>query len=147
MDDHLLLFLVLFPLLSVVGIALIVIGLSSIRKARAREERERTRASGTVVDMIKHLSLGRGKPLVAWHPVVEFRVNGQTVRHECHTGCWSEQLQPGEQIDILYDADDPSHYHVEKLTGWEATGDKVTVVVGILWVVVASLIAFIVSRH
>lgn len=146
MDDHLLLFLVLFPLLSVVGIALIWIGLSGIRKARVRAERERTRASGTVVDMVRHLSLGRGKPCIAWHPVVEFRADGQTVRHESRTGYQAGQRRLGERVDILYDADDPSHFHLEKLSEWEAAGDRVTVIVGILWIVVASIVAFAVSR-
>ena len=147
MDDHLLLFLVLFPLLSVGGIALIWVGLSSNRKARNREKRECTRVSGTVVDMVKHLSLGRGKPLITWHPVVEFTVEGQNLRHESRTGCRSEQIRIGECIDILYDADDPSYFHLEKQFEWEATGNRVIVVVGILWILVASIIAFIVSHH
>ena len=146
MDDHLLLFLVLFPLLSVGGVALIWIGLSSIHKARVREERERTRASGTVVDIVKHWSLGRGKPLITWHPVVEFRVDGKNLRYESSTGYRSEQLQVGKHIDILYDAEDPSHYHLEKLSEWEVTGDKVTVIFGILWIVIAGIVAVVVSR-
>ena len=146
MDDHLLFFLVLFPLLAVGGVALIWIGLSGTRKARRRAERERARASGTVVDMVKHLSLGRGKPLIAWHPVVEFRVEGQTLRYESREGYLTGQFKVGECVDILYDADDPSRYHLEKLVEWEAKGDKITIVVGILWVVVAGIIALLMSR-
>ena len=146
MDDHLLFFLVLFPLLAVGGVALIWIGLSGTREARRRAERERARASGTVVDMARHLSLGRGKPLTAWHPVVEFRVEGQTLRYECRDGYSASQLKVGERVDILYDADDPSCYHLEKLAEWEATGDRNTIMVGILWVVIAGIIALLVSR-
>ena len=146
MDDHLLFFLVLFPLLAVGGVALIWIGMSGTRKARRRAERERVRASGTVVDMVKHLSLGRGKPLTAWHPVVEFRADGQTLRCESRDGYSSGQFTVGERVDLLYDADDPSRYHLEKLAEWEATGDRITIVVGILWVVIAGIIAWLVSR-
>ena len=146
MDDHLLFFMVLFPLLAVGGVALIWIGLSGTRRARRRAERERARASGTVVDMVKRLSLGRGKPLTAWHPVVEFQVEGQTLRHESRDGYMSNQFKVGERGDLLYDADDPSCYHLEKLTEWEATGDRITIVVGILWVVIAGIIAMLVSR-
>ena len=39
MSDRLLLFLVLFPLLSVSGVALVWIGLSGLREARGQEER------------------------------------------------------------------------------------------------------------
>ena len=124
MDDHLLFFLVLFPLLAGGGIALIWIGLSGTRKARRRAERERARASGTVVDMVKHLSLGRGKPHTVWHPVVEFRAEGQTLRYESHDGYLPDQIKVGERVDLLYDADEPSCYHLEKLAEWEATGDK-----------------------
>ena len=146
MDDHLLFFLVLFPLLAVGGVTLIWIGLSGTRKARRRAERERVRASGTVVDMVKHLSLGRGKPLTACHPVVEFQVEGQTLRHESRDGYMSNQFKVGERVDLLYDADDPGSYHLEKLTEWEAAGDRITIVVGILWVVIAGIIAMLVSR-
>ena len=146
MDDHLLLFLVLFPLLSVGGIALIVIGLSGIRKARRQEERERSRASGTVVDIVKHLSLGRGKPLIAWYPVVEFRAEGQLLRHESREGYWPAQIRVGEHVEILYDADDPSHYHMEEGPEKQAAGCRVTVLVGMLWIAVASIVALFVSR-
>ena len=146
MDDHLLFFLALFPLLAVGGVALIWIGMSGTRKARRRAERERVRASGTVVDRVKHLSLGRGKPLTAWHPVVEFRVEGQTLRHESRDGYLSGQFTIGERIELLFDADDPSRYHLEKLAEWEATGDRITIVAGILWVVIAGIIAWLVSR-
>ena len=146
MDDHLLFFIVLFPLLAVGGVALIWIGLSGTRRARRRAERERARASGTVVDMVKHLSLGRGKPLIAWHPVVEFRVDGQIRRYESRDRYMSGQFTVGERVELLYDADDPSCYHLEKLTEWEATGDRITIVVGILWVVIAGIIAWLVSR-
>ena len=96
--------------------------------------------------MVKRLSLGRGKPLSAWHPVVEFRADGKTLRYEGSTVCRSEQVQVGERVDILYDAEDPSHYHLEGLSEWEATGDRVTVGFGILWIVIAGVIAVIASQ-
>ena len=146
MKDQMLLFLVLLLLLSVSGIALLWIGLSGVRKARRQAERERTRASGTVVGMAKHLSLGRGKPLIAWHPVVEFQADGKTLRHESRTGYLVDQFTLGESVDILYDADDPSHYHLEKLFERNITGDKVTAIFGILWLVGAAIVAYIASR-
>ena len=146
MDERLLLFLVLFLLLSVGGVALLWIGLSGIRKAHEQAERERSRASGIVVDMVKHRSLGRGKPLTAWHPVVEFRADGETLRQESRTGYWLDQFKIGERVDILYDADAPSHYHLEKLFERHVSGNKVTAIAGILWIIVAGIVAFIVSR-
>ena len=146
MDDRFLLFLVLSPLLSVGGIALVVIGLSGIRKARGQAERERARASGTVVDMVKRHSLGRGRPLTAWHPVLEFRAGGQTLRHESREGYWPGQFTVGERVEILYDADDPSRFHLEKLFEGHVTGCRITVRVGILWVVLAGVAAWLVSR-
>ena len=146
MDEQLLLFLVLFLLLSVGGDALLWIGLSGIHKAHEQEERERTRATGIVVDIVKHISLGRGKPLMASHPVVEFQADGETLRHESRAGYWLDQFRIGERVDILYDADDPSHYHLEKLFEKQISGERVTVMVGILWLVVAGVVAFFVSR-
>ena len=146
MDDQLLLFLVLFPLLSAGGIALLWIGLSGARKANEQAERERTRAAGVVVDRVRHFSLGRGKPLMGWHPVVEFRVDGKTRRHESCAGYWSDQFSIGESVEILYDADDPSHFHLEEQFERQASADRVTVIVGVLWIVVAGIVAYFVSR-
>ena len=146
MDDQLLLFLVLFPLLSVAGIVLVVIGLSGIRKARLQAEREQSRAAGTVVDIVRHLSLGRGKPLTAWHPVVEFEAEGQTIRQESREGYPSGLFTVGENVGILYDAEDPGRFHLEKMTEKNAAVHRVTVLAGILWIVLAGIVAFLESR-
>ncbi|MBQ6374257.1 MAG: DUF3592 domain-containing protein [Clostridia bacterium] len=145
MNDRLLFFLVLFPLISVGGIALIWIGQSGLRKAREQEASERTRASGTVVDLVRHFSLRRGST-ASWHPVVAFRVDGQMVRHESCTGYWLDRLEVGEQVDILYDTDDPGRFHLEKLFDRQIAADRLTVKIGILWIAVAGVIAGIVSR-
>ncbi|MBR2571926.1 MAG: DUF3592 domain-containing protein [Clostridia bacterium] len=145
MNDHLLLFLVLFPLLSVGGIALIWIGTSGIRKAREQEERERVRAFGTVIDLVRHVSLRRGKPPVC-HPVVEFDANRKTHRYESRTGYWLDRVRVGERVEILYDADDPSRFHLEELFSRQIAGEKVTVLAGILWIIAAGIAAFVLSR-
>ena len=145
MSDRLILFLVLFPLASVGGIALIWIGLSGLRKARALEERERSRASGTVVETVRHVSLRRGK-IPTWHPVVRFTADGETHCHESRVGYWLGQFEVGESVDILYDANDPSRYHIEKLFDKQITADKITIVVGVLWIVAAGVVALFVSR-
>ena len=145
MDDRLLFFLVLFPLLSVSGIALVWIGLRGVRKARRQEEQERARASGTVVEMVKHFSLRRGKPS-SWHPVVEFTVDGQTLRYESPDGYWLDQFKVGECVDVLYDADDPSRFHLEKLFERQIASDKVTIALGMLWIVAAGFVSYFTSR-
>ena len=145
MDDHILLFLVLFPLLSVGGICLVMIGRSGIRTARKQAEQERARASGTVVDLVRRHSLGRGKPFTSFYPVVEFPAGGQTLRHESREGYMSGQFSVGERVEILYDADDPSHFHLEKEFEKNISGCRVTVFVGILWIVIAAIAALIVS--
>ena len=143
MDDHLLLFLVLFLFLSVGGVAMLWIGLSGIRKARVQAERECVRASGTVVELAKHMSLVRGRPLIVWHPVVEFQADGKTHRLECRTGYWVDQFKVGEGVDVLYAADDPGHYHLEKYFEQHISADRVTVIAGVVWLVVSAVVAYI----
>ena len=145
MDERLLSFLVFFPLLSVCGIALVGIGLSGIRRARRQQEQERARTTGIVVDFVVHRSLRRGKP-PSWHPVVEFEADGRLIRQECRDGYWLDQFRVGEQVDLLYDADDPGRYHLEKLFDANVTGDRVTVAVGILWIAIAGVVAWLISR-
>lgn len=146
MNDQLLLFLVLFLLLSIGGIALIAIGLSGIRKTSEQRERECVRASGTVVDVVKRMSLGRGKPLFVWYPAVAFQAEGQMLRYESREGYLAGQFTVGERVDILYDADDPSRFHLEKGFDKQITGHRVTALAGILWIVIAGIAAFLASR-
>ena len=146
MSDRLLLFLVLFPLLSVSGVALVWIGLSGLREARGQEERERTRTTGTVVEIKRRTSLGRGKPLFRHYPVVEFTADGRTQRHESRADCWPGRLEVGERVDLLYNADDPGAFHLDKLLEKQIAGDRATVLAGILWIAAAGVVAMIVSR-
>ena len=146
MDDQLLLFLVIFPLVSAGGIALICIGLSGMRKVRRMAERERSRASGTVVDIAKHTSLGRGKPLISSYPVVEFSAGGRNFRLESRAGYWADQFAVGDRVDILYDAEDPRCFHLEKLLQQQIILDKIIVAFGILWIIVAGVVSLVVCR-
>ena len=145
MDDRLLLFLVLFPLLAVSGVALVHIGLSGLRAARLQEETERARAFGTVVDIVRHPPRGRGKP-PSFHPVVEFEAEGRRMRLECPAGYWTGQFSVGEKVDLCYNADDPACFHLDKLFDKNMTGDRVTIAVGLAWIAASAVVAFFVSR-
>ena len=144
MDDRTLFFLVLFPLVSVGGVALLWIGLSGLRKARRRQERERASATGAVVDITKRYTLRRGM-LYTCHPVVEFDVDGRTRRYESETGYWPDMFRVGEHVDLRYDADDPSRFHLEKGAAWQEKADRATVAAGLVWIAVAAVVAYFVS--
>lgn len=87
------------------GLGLLCSGLRARRRWWTRMERERARATGTVVDFAP----GKGGGVV---PVVRFVAEGQEYRLAAPGGA-SAGYEAGQSVDVLYDADDPTRFHLE----------------------------------
>ena len=106
--------LAFFAMASLVGWILLFSGIGSRREQRRREEREHTRASGSIVDYVgPEVQRGRGGTIVRWTPVVEFTAEGQKYRLKYGSPLDRDQHPVGESVDILYDVSDPEHFHLE----------------------------------
>ena len=145
MNDQIMLFLVLFALSGIGGWVIIRIGLSDVRNARKLEEQERARTYGTVVDIVKYTPLGRGK-IPYWRPVVEYTVDGKILKQESRLKYWMDDFKVGEKVDILYDADDPGCFHLEKWLDRQIRHGRIIMIIGAIWLVGSAVVAFIYSR-
>ena len=145
MSERLLSQLLLFALFSLGGWGIIGVGISGNIDMRRRMERERTRTTGEVVELVPSRKRARnGRD--SWHPLVAFRADGQERRLESPDAYWPGQVNVGETVEILYDADDPSRFHLEKLQEIENTSGWVLIRSGIVWIVVAAIISLLAIR-
>ena len=107
------------------GWIFLYIGLSNLREARNRQEVERVRATARVVDHIRRsytrrtgkAGARRNRTVTVWKPVVEFSVADKTYRLESPEPFGKDELPVGSIEDVLYDPDDPTHFHLERIGG------------------------------
>ena len=146
MNEQIFAGLILFALASLVGWCFIGIGLKGRRNRHRREELERARATGIVVELIRQESTVRRGRVVFWRPVVECVIDGRTLRLESDTGYWENQVALREEVEILYDPSDPSRFHLVKLQEHERRSEGLMIFSGVFWVAIAAVIAWIGSK-
>ena len=56
-----------------------------------------------------------------------------------------DNFKVGEQVAVCYDAEHPEHFHLEKLLEWHTKADRMTWIVGVLWVISAVIGAWVIS--
>lgn len=103
--------LIVFAMWSFVGWLILFAGFSMRRDWRRRLEDERARATGAVVE---HTYKGKptGKERDAF-PVIEFTAEGQLVRKTYDYALPKADFPVGRQLEVLYDPNDPTHFHLE----------------------------------
>lgn len=115
------------------GCLLVVFGLLGRRNWQAKLDRERARATGTVVGHAKKTGGSRGRPIC--HPVIRFRVDGAERESEWNTPAVAEEWPIGKEVELLYDPDHPEHIH---LAEEEGEGPPHSVMrTGVIWIAVA----------
>ena len=127
-------------LTSLGGWIFLYIGLAGLREARNRQQKERARATALVVDYVskKHIYRHRRRSgvrqtrvVTLWKPVVEFTVDGKTCRFESREPFQREKLPVGSHEDVLYDPDDPAHFHLRQIHGRDMRNAWVCTAIGI----------------
>lgn len=131
--------LVFFAVCSLVGWILLFTGLGVRRDRRRREERERTRATGMIVDYERTRHVRRGVHSY-WKPVVEFMADGETIRRAYAMFGDPEKHPVGEAVEVLYDANDPERFHLEMDTTY-ADGGATATRAAIVWILLSALLA------
>ena len=128
--------LTVFLLWSGIGWIMLFLGLSVRRSEREQAERERTRAAGTIVAHVKHLSDDRRREAAAPVPVVCFRAEGREIRSEAKKAPAS-RYPVGREVDVLYDPDDPTRFHFEEDKSTRAI--QPLILIGLIWILIAAV--------
>lgn len=136
--------LFLYAALSCLGWIWVIMGISTLRDHRKVREQERARTTAKVVELIPeevrrwNSHRHRHETCTVWHPVVTFSVENREYRLKSSASLLWSDLSVGETVDICYDADDPTHFHFEKL--WEDVSRRAKgfIIIGIVWAVIFS---------
>ena len=131
MNDVQLNALVWFAVFSAAGWVALVKGLRRRRALRDREERERGRATGTIVE-IAQSKKGRAQP------VVEFTAEGAVYRQACASGN-PAALPVGTSVEVRYDPDAPERFHLEREKAPRSGSGLM--LAGVCWIVICALLA------
>ena len=111
------------------------VSIQSRREYRRKTEAERARATGTVVDHVRHKR--------SWlHPVVEFTADGRVNRLEYPVDVDPGELPVGTQVEVLYNPDDPARFHLEQYHG-EAPGARALARIGFIWLAGAAALTLV----
>ena len=105
--------LLFFGVSSLLGWIMLFTGISSRREQRRREEYERTRATGRIVDYVRRDRRGRYGNVTTYRPVIEFVADGDPVRKEYENAMIPEAHPVGEEVEVLYNISDPTRFHLE----------------------------------
>ncbi|MBR3502849.1 MAG: DUF3592 domain-containing protein [Clostridia bacterium] len=114
MDEMTYKMLLFFGVMSLGGWFLLFAGLLQRRDSRRRSEQEYTETTGVIVDyVLKKMSTGGGRRFQYWCPVIEFTIGWQNYRLQYENHMNREKFPIGETVGILYDINDPTHFHLD----------------------------------
>ena len=135
-------FLLIWAAMASPGLIWIAMGISTLRDCKRMRQRERARAMATVVDLIPETRLSRRSrsPIrqtrTVWHPVLAFSADGRDYRLQSAASLGRDDLPLGGEVEICYDADDPTHFHFEPFREEAARTAKRFIAFSLFWVLV-----------
>lgn len=145
MDSLTLALLITLGIFLLPGIAILRTGLKGRREWRERVERERARTTGVVADIrMERKHVRRGPGWTSCTPVVEFRAEGRPYRLDATASTQPDEFAAGDSVDVLYDPDDPTRFHIEG-RACEESGDGHLIRTGLIWIacILAIAVAFL----
>ena len=139
------LFIILFSgIWCLVGGVFLAVGIGLRRSFVRREERLRTRATGTITEVVRRVSHGSDGESVSWYPIVEFTADGRRVSLESDEGGGRKRFYEGQSVEVLYDPDDPTCFRLEGRSIVSLLG-RIFLAVGICCIAIG-LIAALVAK-
>ena len=127
------------------GFIFIGVGIHEIILFRRKQKRETARAVGKVVGFETRVSgTGKYRNVVRVHdsPMVEFSVDGTTVRHTSDIEYRENTFEVDEIVHLFYDPNAPAHFHLEKGFRHILSLGATLIAAGMGWIVI--ICAFVV---
>lgn len=112
--------IVTLGILALAGLFALIESLYDRRRRRRREEAERARATGVLVGFAEEQHRHRHrKPMkvhyvTVYRPIVRFQVDGVEYKLKSDGIVPRDQFQEGQPVDLLYDPDNPAHFHLDR---------------------------------
>ena len=133
-----------FAVTSFIGWIMLFTGIGTRRDVQRRNDRERARTTGTIVDYVRKVRPMGRSTRVSWHPVVEFTADGERCRLEYDGYTDREQFPLGMELEILYDVSDPSHFHLEANPVYTNNG-ATAIRVAVIWILASAALTLILA--
>ena len=92
-----------------VGAVFLCVGIGLRRSFLKKEERQRARASGTVEEIVRR----RSGDSSSFYPIVSFDYDGRKVSLESNSGGGRKKYYEGQNVEVLYDPEDPTCFRIE----------------------------------
>ena len=120
MDSTLQALIVTLGIVALAGLFALIEALGDRRAWRRREEAERARTTGVFVGFSakRHRhgsvrSLNR-RLVTVYYPIVSFQVDGVEYKLESADIVPRNEYLEGQSVNLLYDSDDPTHFHLDR---------------------------------
>ena len=124
--------LLFFAVASFFAWPLLFAGVSQRRESRRRNEQERSRTTGTIVEYVVKSGATGG-----YRPVIEFTADGERLRLEYENPTNREQYPVGAAVDVMYDVSNPSHFHLESDPVF-ARGGAGAIRIALIWIIASA---------
>ena len=141
MNEGILAALIFFVIMSLGGWLTLILGLRERRSQRRREEKERARATGVILDYARSSRRAyRGSTLHRIQPVIAYRAEGRDCQAKYENNLSPETHHVGSEVELLYDPDDPARFHLADDPAFERGGATLTRI-GLAWFLIVAVIA------
>ena len=129
---------------SLSGWIFVCVAIYTERYQRKKEATERALASGKIVDAVMKVNRGsRGRPVTYYVPVIEFEANSQVYRLENENGVRHvEEIEIGKSVDVMYDPNEPAHFHITTDDANEKTSASI-MRIGVIIIIGAAVLAVV----
>ena len=138
MDSTLQALIVTLGIVALAGLFALIEALGDRRAWRRREEAERARTMGTLVGFSskrhRHGSVRRRNRrfVTVYYPIVSFQVDGLEYKLESADIVPRDEYQEGQSVDLLYDSDDPTHFHLDR-GGLKERSTRDAIIIALVW--------------
>lgn len=143
MDETKLALLITLGIFALVGIGMLRIGLNGRREWQQKQERERARTTGSVVEVRREQKhMRRGPSWTACTPVVAFRAEGRNYQLDAVASTEPDEFAPGDAVEVLYDPDEPTRFHIEG-RACEEKGHDSLIRTGLIWLGIEAVVVVV----
>ncbi|MBQ3425448.1 MAG: DUF3592 domain-containing protein [Clostridia bacterium] len=141
------LFILLFTgIWCLAGLVFLCVGIGFLRSARRREERQRARAEGVVIEVVRRVSHDRDGSSVSFYPIVEFEADGRRISLESESGGGRKRFYEGQKVQVLYDPDDPACFDLEGYGSRRLLG-RISLGSGLVCIAIGTIVALVIGAQ
>ena len=138
MDSTLQALIIALGIIALAGLSALIESLADRRAWLRREASERVRTTGILVGFdVRHhhyrsVRHRKRNTVTVYYPIVVFQADGVEYRLKSVDTVPRKQYREGQPVDLLYDSEDPTRFHLD-LGGRQEQSTRDAVVIALIW--------------